>query len=69
MHWYKTKHTPNFPEFKYFWPRVAIYRDRIARFNTRVEKMLNKHRADKFRIGKKSLMVADVIPIKSQERD
>ena len=48
---------------------VAYYRDRIARFNTRVEKMLNKHRADKFRIGKKSLMVADVIPIKNQERD
>lgn len=48
---------------------IAYYRDRIARFNTRVEKILNKHRTDKFKIGASSLKIADIIPVKSQERD
>ena len=48
---------------------IAYYRDRIARFNTRVEKILNKHRTDKFKTGASSLKIADIIPVKSQERD
>lgn len=48
---------------------IAYYRDRIAKFNTRVEKMLNKHRTDKFKTGASSLMISDMIPAKGQERD
>ena len=48
---------------------IAYYRDRITKFNARVEKMLNKHRTDKFKNATKSLMIADMIPAKVQERD
>ena len=48
---------------------IAYYRDRITKFNARVEKMLNKHRADKLKNATKSLMIADMIPAKVQERD
>lgn len=48
---------------------IAYYRDRIAKFNTRVEKMLNKHRTDKFKTATKSLMISDMIPAKDHERD
>ena len=48
---------------------VAYYRDRIAKFNTRVEKMLNKHRTDKFKTATKSLMISDMIPANGHERD
>lgn len=48
---------------------IAYYRDRIAKFNARVEKMLNKHRTDKLKNATKSLMIADMIPAKVQERD
>lgn len=48
---------------------IAYYRDRITKFNARVEKMLNKHRTDKLKNATKSLMIADMIPAKVQERD
>lgn len=48
---------------------IAYYRDRITKFNARVEKMLNKHRTDKLKNATKSLMIADIIPAKIQERD
>ncbi len=48
---------------------IAYYRDRIAKFNTRVEKMLNKHRTDKFKSGKQSLIAADTILSKNKEYD
>ena len=48
---------------------IADYRDRIARFNTRVEKIINKHRTDKFKSGKQSLIVADTILSKNKEYD
>ena len=48
---------------------IAYYRDRIAKFNTRVEKMLNKHRTDKFKTATKSLMISDTIPANGHERD
>ena len=48
---------------------IAYYRDRIAKFNTRVEKMLNKHRTDKLKTATKSLMISDMIPAKGHERD
>ena len=48
---------------------IAYYRDRITKFNTRVEKMLNKHRTDKFKTATKSLMISDMIPAKGHERD
>ena len=48
---------------------IAYYRDRIARFNTRVEKIINKHRTDKFKSGKQSLIVADTILSKNKEYD
>lgn len=48
---------------------IAYYRDRIARFNTRVEKIINKHRTDKFKSGKQSLIAADTILSKNKEYD
>ena len=48
---------------------IAYYRDRIAKFNTRVEKMLNKHRTDKLKTATKSLMISDMIPTTGHERD
>lgn len=48
---------------------IAYYRDRIARFNTRVEKIINKHRTDKFKSGKQSLIAADTILPKNKEYD
>ena len=48
---------------------IAYYRDRITKFNARVEKMLNKHRTDKLKNATKSLMIADMISAKVQERD
>ena len=45
---------------------IAYYRDRIARFNTRVEKIINKHRTDKFKSGKQSLIAADTILSKTK---
>lgn len=48
---------------------IAYYRDRITKFNARVEKMLNKHRTDKLKNATKSLMIADMIPAKVHERD
>ena len=40
---------------------IAYYRDRIAKFNTRVEKMLNKHRTDKLKTATKSLKQRKII--------
>lgn len=48
---------------------IAYYRDRIARFNTRVEKIIDKHRTDKFKSGKQSLIAADTILSKNKEYD
>ena len=48
---------------------IAYYRDRIAKFNTRVEKMLNKHRTDKLKTATKSLMISDMIPATGREHD
>ena len=48
---------------------IAYYRDRIAKFNTRVEKMLNKHRTDKLKTATKSLKISDMIPATGRERD
>ncbi len=48
---------------------IAYYRDRIARFNTRVEKIINKHRTDKFKSGKQSLIATDTILSKNKEYD
>lgn len=48
---------------------IAYYRDRIAKFNTRVEKIINKHRTDKFKSGKQSLIAADTILSKNKEYD
>ena len=48
---------------------IAYYRDRIAKFNMRVEKMLNKHRTDKLKNATKSLMISDMIPATGRERD
>lgn len=48
---------------------IAYYRDRIARFNTRVEKIIYKHRTDKFKSGKQSLIAADTILSKNKEYD
>ncbi len=48
---------------------IAYYRDRIAKFNTRVEKIIDKHRTDKFKSGKQSLIAADTILSKNKEYD